>query len=622
MKEKFDINKYNDFETASQVINELLLNLKNKKITYQLSTYTSSNNYNDSNILSRDPIEPMINAINEELIDYNNSILNLEKLLTFLIGSLQFVDTFDNIHEDKNQIKNILANRLVNLHNNTVNLETNITNLLNYNDLNIKDILHFYLSSNRFNESNGKLIEQTLKLPLKKLENLYIDAFINSQTDCNQLMAHQQLINIFMERDMLNDYDISQQELDNFSNLIEYTKCIHTKLNTDMIRHKQLTNKVIGTNTNTSQNTVLNDDKCMTNLDNCGDIQFDLKEIESDIRNGKGFILVNWLDTQINDPYQLVNLLKTDLNAFNNINATNEVITIAEKANNSLKTMGNDNAIKHLLEVNNNNNQSIKENGMTNSLVAVTGINGDVSDILDNKTNMVDNNLTSQYASVKDANNRDIGNKPFSNNDNVNDNNNAVYPNSLVPNNPDLIMEDKSCIGLSEQQCQQQIIDIASDNGLMGAVRNKPLNIKRKRFGRQNNIPNLSKYYQNMDVYDVNEVTPTKNIDFPTSHSTSSHIWTSNNVDDNFNKIDMNMFTKPLIVQKDVKGVTNVFAPMIYIQNGDKYIPQKYDYQMNNNSNYNNNYNNSNYDLLGNDDPSELSNTTSFFEQDNIMIPH
>jgi hypothetical protein len=122
-----------------------------------------------------------------------------------------------------------------------------------------------------------------------------------------------------------------------------------------------------------------------------------------------------------------------------------------------------------------------------------------------------------------------------------------------------------------------------------------------------------------MDVYDVNEITPTKNLDFPASHSPSSHIWTSNNMDDNFNKVDMGMFTKPLIVQKDVNGVTNIFAPMIYIQDGQRYIPQQYDYHMNNDTNSNYDLE---YDLLGNHDSTELSNTNSFFEQDNIIIPH
>lgn len=331
-----------------------------------------------------------------------------------------------------------------------------------------------------------------------------------------------------------------------------------------------------------------------------------------------------------------------------NINATDE----AEKEQSLLGkilapgTIQSGSNTEHELENNDNNNTTFEKssgkiNDDKNKLYPLTSAGawlGDVSTILSSS----ENNMT-EYNSihnVTDINNNHIDNKPYSNDDSdMCFSPSANYP-TIYRNNPTLIMEDKTCLGLTKDECREKITKLNSYS-VRGIDRNKPINVNIGREGRGVS----SQYYElenNADkyAYNVNEIIPSKttrqpseidnipepNIDtrnttlanpIPSistpgsrpnplagngpssgSHSTSAHVWTSNNVDDNFNKIDVADFMKPIITQKDVKGVTNIFAPVIYIKNGKKYKNVPYEYQMNTNNssvnNGNNNYNNNN----------------------------
>lgn len=236
-------------------------------------------------------------------------------------------------------------------------------------------------------------------------------------------------------------------------------------------------------------------------------------------------------------------------------------------------------------------------------------------------------------AGINDVNNKMIGVKPFANDGDIEDYNQySQYPNT------ELIQKDMICAGLTKQECKQKVVNI-SDSDINDAVRNQPLNINRYRFTKQYHLPDTKPYFHGKQGYSADEVNVTGNISYYnpiTGESISDdkgHIWTSNNIDDNFNKIDEKQFMKPLIIQSNVKGVSNIFAPVIYIKDG-KQLP--YDYVMNNNKINNNVMNNNvmnnnvmnntinlgNDDLLGdNNIIMEMDNNVGLFEKDNIIIP-
>ena len=101
------------------------------------------------------------------------------------------------------------------------------------------------------------------------------------------------------------------------------------------------------------------------------------------------------------------------------------------------------------------------------------------------------------------------------------------------------------------------------------------------------------------------------------NHSSSSHIWTSNNIDDNFNRVDIEEKNEePLIIQDHLRGVSNIFAPVIYMRDGMGYRKVKHAYMVDPK-------NNNDDDLLGNRvlSANEISAYESLFPGNNIMIP-
>lgn len=283
---------------------------------------------------------------------------------------------------------------------------------------------------------------------------------------------------------------------------------------------------------------------------------------------------------------------------------------------------------------NNNTNNQNNLNNNTNEpeypLVSAGKANNQYK-ILNNGSN--ENTEYGSVNNVTDINNQELTNKAFSNNNgDLNYTMHADYPSEFCKTNPSLIMEDKSCIGLSVKECQQKLIDISGYN-TNHDDRNRPINT---RIGKTGNTELVNTVEPSRTVYDVNQIVPNGNMrhrseldNIPqnpaqnnanvvqntnNSEPSSSAIWTSNNIDDNFNKIDMDDFMKPIISQTNVKGVTNIFAPLIYIKNGQKYVNMPYEYHMNNNGNNHNslanvvNLNNNSMNMNGNNMNGNMNN--------------
>lgn len=296
------------------------------------------------------------------------------------------------------------------------------------------------------------------------------------------------------------------------------------------------------------------------------------------------------------DEYEAINQTTTSPPiAYNNIDATKNAMLEAEIANQS-------------------------------NIMSESNIIHQMNNTINNSSNEYSSYENKQYplvsANITDVNGKLTSGKPYANDSDISDFTlNGKYP-SAIETNPGLIQKDMTCIGLTFKECQEKHIDI-SNSYIRDAIKNKPININQYSYSKQHNIIDTAPYFHPKKAYSSDEVNVTgnasvyNNVTGETILNKHGHVWSSNNVDDNFNKIDMKQFMKPIIFQSNIKGVSNIFAPVIYIQDDEHIKSIPYDYKMNNST-----IELGNSDLLNNANPVEPDNDTGLFETDNIKIPH
>jgi hypothetical protein len=591
-------SKYNNMTNKFDIVSAFLFRLRQEK-----AKYTSNNralNMSSGNVSYFDnAMEHIIDIMASELDGYHNKKFELSALLSFIVGSLAFVDVLDNTDDEKKKIKNIIANRLTNYysHQQPVDLNTKFTNLLDdYNNhIKIKTILVRHLAPYHFGENDMKIVKNLLSRNLTQLQDIFVDSYIYGNTDDQTLKNSIKYYQLMNNKETDQSKKLSADDYEKLENLNNYAQCVHmqtTKNNTKKTKDNKLA---------------------------C-DFQFDYMTTKNNIENGQIKTPEHWLGIQDGNPYTDIEteLLKiknkiTEINelpiafeySFAN-SGTDRAESNAEIIGNNTIThqnqqtgAGNNNVMPTTLgqpfEVNRQNIDYQNHPVVGNGLSEVSGYQSDANSIVP----ILGSALGLTSGTIADVNGQSlVDNKPYTDSEDVDeDNNNAKYPE---------ILNDRTCKYRKDpSSCQQQITDI-SHVETPSYFKNKPVNLIQSKTGPKPEFIDTVSYSTNQKAYNVNQVNQVA----PRNHSVGPHVWSSNNIDDNFNQLD----TRPLIVQSHIKGVSNIFAPLIYIQRDGqiKQEPIGYKYQFNDIAEP---------DLLNDNNSPEPNNENTLFEKNNVMIP-
>lgn len=606
---------YNDFKNAEEILDHLFTNIRNSKLRYEF-------NHNSLNVQAHketydNTIENITNHISRELDGYQNTTVPLPALLTYLISSLDFVDVFDNTEDEKKKLKNILGNRLSLFHKvSKLNLYDKINAVVGKDSTRntINNVLNSLLSPAQFSASTLVEIKNLLHIEQSKLQEIYKDSDISSNdinsntldtmllkeiyidsyiysndVDCNTLESLKSMAEILNSRALNSSDKLTVTEVKQLDDLITFSKCIHTQMVAPKVVEESFQNE----NNNKNNEPV---DKCLISLDSCKDITFDYFKIKDSIESGT-ISFNNWLGiVNLNNTEPYLDIIGLKLVEIHEIIIAVKSKQLSSKDEPSGTTTVEEEATILGNNTNKQHNKETEENETTKS-INNQSVHSVIGGLL--------NTQTEKVADISGAV-AEVG-KPYTNE------NNEVKPEPLYGNSNNEILHDKSCDHLTtleeKQACRDRINGITYAN-MPSNFKNKPLSNKNYKAGKTQNLINTKPFFNNDRAYNVNEVNPTGNLDYVEGkHSPSAHVWTSNNIDDNLNRMNV----RPLIVQSGVRGVSNIFAPVIYIKDGQTHQPVNYDYKFNNETGQ--------PDMLNSVNEIQENNEDSMFEKNNVIIP-